>query len=180
VDYQHVRHCVHLIVYHLIFCPKRRRVLVGPVQKRLEQIIDEVITERGWQLIEQAIQPDHVHLFVRTNPSTLPSDVPQADQRTVLTPLAPGICPCAETAHPVDSFVLFEYGGQCQQRDDPAIYRATKRELGNQPPITPNKERPFISALERTELSGPFSVKLILLPGRTQGFRLLHSGGGIF
>jgi putative transposase len=78
VDYQHDRHSVHLIAYHLIFCPKRRRrVLVGPVQKRLEQIIHEVITEQGWQLIELAIQPDHVHVFVRTNPSTLPSDLPK-------------------------------------------------------------------------------------------------------
>lgn len=78
MDYQHDRHSVHLIVYHLIFCPKRRwRVLVGAVQKRLGQIIDEVITEHGWQLIERAIQPDHVHLFVRTNPSTLPSDIPR-------------------------------------------------------------------------------------------------------
>lgn len=78
MDYQHDRQSVHLIVYHLIFCPKRRRrVLVGPVQKRLEQSIDEVMTERGWQVIERAIQPDHVHLFVRTNPSTLPSDVPR-------------------------------------------------------------------------------------------------------
>src|SRR5215467_15867347 len=68
---------MHLSVYHLIFCPKRRHILVGPVQNRLEQIIDEVSTERGWHLIERAIQPDHVHLFVRTNPSTLPSDVPR-------------------------------------------------------------------------------------------------------
>jgi len=78
VDYQHDRHSVHLIVYHLIFCPKRRRrLLVGPVQTRLEHVIDEVITENGWQLIERAIQPDHVHRFVRANPSTLPSDIPR-------------------------------------------------------------------------------------------------------
>jgi putative transposase len=33
VDYQHDRHSVHLVVYHLIFCPKRRRrVLIGLVQ----------------------------------------------------------------------------------------------------------------------------------------------------
>lgn len=78
MDYQHDRHSVHLIVYDLIWCPKRRRrVLVGPVQRRLKQIILEVITEKSWQLIELAIQPDHVHLFVRTNPSTLPSDIPR-------------------------------------------------------------------------------------------------------
>lgn len=78
MDYQHDRHSVHVLVYHLIWCPKRRRrVLVGPVQKRLEQIIREVIAEHNWQLIELAIQPDHVHLFVRTDPSTLPSDIPR-------------------------------------------------------------------------------------------------------
>jgi len=78
MDYQHDRHSVHLLVYHLIFCPKRRRhVLVGPVQRRLKQIITEVIAEHECQLIELAIQPDHVHLFVRTNPSTLPSDIPR-------------------------------------------------------------------------------------------------------
>ena len=78
MEYQHDRHSVHLIVYHLIWCPKyRRRVLVGPVQKQLEQIIHEVIDEQSWQLIELALQPDHVHLFVRANPSSLPSDIPR-------------------------------------------------------------------------------------------------------
>jgi putative transposase len=78
MDYQHDRHSVHLLVYHLIFCPKRRRrVLVGPVKIRLTQIITEVITEQEWQLIELAIQPDYVHLFVRTTPSTPPSDIPR-------------------------------------------------------------------------------------------------------
>src|SRR5258708_5470630 len=32
MDYQHEQHTVHLIVYHLIWCPKRRRkILVGPI-----------------------------------------------------------------------------------------------------------------------------------------------------
>ena len=32
MDYQHERHNVHLVVYHIIWCPKRRRkVLGGPV-----------------------------------------------------------------------------------------------------------------------------------------------------
>jgi putative transposase len=28
-------------------------------------------------VIELAIQPDHVHLFIRTNPYTLPADIPR-------------------------------------------------------------------------------------------------------
>src|SRR5215469_6339320 len=76
--YQHDRHSVHLLVSHLIFCPKERRALLGGlVNNRLEQIIHDVVHEQQWQLIELAIQPDHVHLFVRANPSTLPSDLPR-------------------------------------------------------------------------------------------------------
>jgi len=75
---QHDRHRVHLLVYHLIFCPKYRRApLEGHVKKRLEQIIHEIIYKHEWQLIELAIQPDHVDLGVRTNPSTLPLDLPR-------------------------------------------------------------------------------------------------------
>ena len=52
-------------------------MLVGPVRARLEHIIREVAAERDWTVIELAIQPDHVHLFIRTNPYTLPSDIPR-------------------------------------------------------------------------------------------------------
>jgi len=76
MEYEHDNHNVHLIVYHIIFCPKRRRkVLVGPIRERLQQIIWEVATENDWKVIEMAIQADHVHLFVRSNPRTLPTDI---------------------------------------------------------------------------------------------------------
>ena len=52
-------------------------MLVGPVKERLEQIIPEVVDEHNWQIVELAIQPDHVPLFVRSNPYTLPSDSPR-------------------------------------------------------------------------------------------------------
>jgi putative transposase len=72
------RHNVHLVVYHIIWCPKRRRkVLVGPIRTRLEQIVHEVAAEHDWTVLELAIQPDHVHLFVRADPYTLPSDIPR-------------------------------------------------------------------------------------------------------
>ncbi len=75
-EYIHEQHIVHLVIYHIIWCPKRRRkVLVGPVHDRLKQIIEEVVNENGWQIIELAIQPDHVHLFLRSNPYTLPTDI---------------------------------------------------------------------------------------------------------
>ena len=78
LDYQHEHHNVHLVVYHIIWCPKRRRkVHVGPIRGRLEQIIRKVAEAHDWTVIEVAIQPDHVHLFLRANPYTLPSDIPR-------------------------------------------------------------------------------------------------------
>jgi putative transposase len=76
MDYQHEQHTVHLIVYHIIRCPKRRRkVLQGAMAQRLEQIIHEVAHEHQWEVLRLAIQPDHIHLFVRANPYTLPTDI---------------------------------------------------------------------------------------------------------
>src|SRR5215469_12315376 len=74
--YIHEQHTVHHLLYHVIFCPKRRRkILVGEVHARLKQIIEEVCAEKEWQIERLAIQPDHVHLFIQTNPYTLPTDI---------------------------------------------------------------------------------------------------------
>jgi REP-associated tyrosine transposase len=74
--YIHEQHTVHHILYHIIFCPKRRKkVLVGPVHDRLQEIIQQVAEENGWEIVELAIPPDHVHLFIQTNPYTTPTDV---------------------------------------------------------------------------------------------------------
>src|SRR5260370_6718447 len=76
MEYTHEQHTVHLIVYHIIWCPKRRRkVLIGKVAERLEQRIGEVANENAWEVLRLSIQPDHVHLFLRANPYTLPTDI---------------------------------------------------------------------------------------------------------
>ena len=76
--YIHEQHAVHHLLYHIIFCPKRRRkVLIGPVHDRLKQIIEQVVQEHQWRIERLAIQPDHVHLFIQANPYTLPTDIPR-------------------------------------------------------------------------------------------------------
>ena len=63
-------------VYHLIWCPKRRRkILVGAIKARLEPLIREVAGEHGWTILALAIQPGHVHLLLRGDPYTAPSDM---------------------------------------------------------------------------------------------------------
>lgn len=54
---------------HVVWCPKyRRKVLSGPVEDRLKQIVGEVCAERDAQIIELEVMPDHVHLLVSVDP----------------------------------------------------------------------------------------------------------------
>jgi len=79
MEYQRDEHRVHLIVYHLIWCPKRRRpVLTGAVAKECRRLIAAKLAEQGWPLIELAIEPDHVHLFVRAWPTTAAAEIVKA------------------------------------------------------------------------------------------------------
>ena len=74
--YIHESHSVYHILYHIIFCTKRRKkVLEGRVHDRLKQIIEDVVEENHWQIERLAIQPDHVHLFIQSNPYTVPTDI---------------------------------------------------------------------------------------------------------
>lgn len=54
---------------------RRRKVLVGPIQDRLKDIVEQVVEENAWNVLKLAIQPDHVHLFLRANPYMLPTDI---------------------------------------------------------------------------------------------------------
>jgi putative transposase len=76
MEYQRDEHRVHLVVYHLIWCPKRRKpVLKGLVAKDCEQIIRQKCGVKGWKILELAIQPDHIHLFIRAFPSDSAADI---------------------------------------------------------------------------------------------------------
>ncbi len=76
MDYQRDEHRVHLIVYHLIWRLKRRKaVLGGLVATRCKASIEGKCTERGWIIPALAIQPDHLHLFVRVWPSDSAAEV---------------------------------------------------------------------------------------------------------
>ncbi len=76
LDYQRDEHRVHLVLYHLIWCPKRRKpILTGTIKDRCQQLLEAKCQEKGWQIVELAIQPDHIHLFVRVWPSDSASEV---------------------------------------------------------------------------------------------------------
>jgi len=69
MGYQHARAQVYLINYHLMWCPKRRRpILVGRIKTRLQEIVHEVAKEMDVEVLNLAVNPDHLHLFVSAYP----------------------------------------------------------------------------------------------------------------
>lgn len=78
MQYRSTRKAVFSVKYHVIWCPKyRRRVLGGAVEVRLKQIINEVVAEFGGMVIEVETMPDHVHLLVEVPPQVAVSKLVQ-------------------------------------------------------------------------------------------------------
>lgn len=78
-EYRRKNHSVSLVNYHLVWIPKRRKkILVGNVEKRLREIIWEVCQEKDWKVIALEIMSDHVHLFVNVSPEIAPHQVANA------------------------------------------------------------------------------------------------------
>ncbi len=60
---------VYSCKYHVVWCPKyRRKVLIGGVEQRLKELLQEVCESRQSEILELEIMPDHVHLLVEVDP----------------------------------------------------------------------------------------------------------------
>lgn len=67
--YQHENTSVHLMMYHFIWIPKRRKkILCGKIRIRLIELIYNKTEELGCQVVSLEVMPDHVHLFIQSNP----------------------------------------------------------------------------------------------------------------
>ncbi|MDI6810810.1 MAG: IS200/IS605 family transposase [archaeon] len=65
-DLRHDNHTVSLLTDHLVFSPKYRgKVLEGEVAEATEEIIRETCKERDIEIIDMAVNADHVHLFIK-------------------------------------------------------------------------------------------------------------------
>ncbi|MHA2296739.1 MAG: IS200/IS605 family transposase [Candidatus Hodarchaeales archaeon] len=64
------------INYHLIFVTKyRKHVLNGEVVDYLERVLHDIATKRKLEIILISISPDHVHLFIGSDPLQPPYDI---------------------------------------------------------------------------------------------------------
>jgi len=68
--YRHKTTSVTLINYHFVWIPKRRKkVLIGNVAIRLEELLYEKSKELDCEILALEIMEDHVHLFLSCPPT---------------------------------------------------------------------------------------------------------------
>jgi len=69
MEYKSNNNIVYSCKYHVVFCPKyRRKVLVGEIETRFKELVQEICTEFNIDLLEMEVMPDHVHLLLEVDP----------------------------------------------------------------------------------------------------------------
>ncbi|HEY5630632.1 MAG TPA: IS200/IS605 family transposase [Nitrososphaeraceae archaeon] len=70
---------VHFMNYHFVWTPKyRRKVIVGNIENRLKSLLNEKCKQLNIEIISLETMPDHVHIFVRTQPIIAPNRIAAA------------------------------------------------------------------------------------------------------
>ena len=68
-EWQSLSHVRWECKYHIVIIPKyRKRVLYGKLKKHVGEVIKEVCRQRGIELVEGHLMPDHIHMCVSILP----------------------------------------------------------------------------------------------------------------
>jgi putative transposase len=64
---------VYSLKYHLVWCPKyRRKVLIGEIADELRSLLYQKAQELDVTIEALEIMPDHIHLFIQSDPTEAP------------------------------------------------------------------------------------------------------------
>lgn len=131
MDYQRNEYRVHRIVYHLVWCPKRRKAVLGSAMaKDCQALIEQKGAEQGWTMLALAMQPDpypplRVRLAYRLSGSRA-----SRVQRTHSASSPSQVRRPAPAALAVDEKLLCEHSRGCLARDYPALHGCPEGPVG--------------------------------------------------
>ena len=78
MELQRNTHHVYRLMYHFVWIPKyRHKVFEEPYRTVLKDIIKKVGYDYDIDIVELEVPADHIHMVVRSEPKTSPSDVMQ-------------------------------------------------------------------------------------------------------
>ena len=68
-DWQNLSHVRWECKYHVIIVPKyRKRVLYGKIRRRVGEILRDLCRQRGIEMVEGHLMPDHIHMCLSVPP----------------------------------------------------------------------------------------------------------------
>ena len=76
MTYRRTDHAVYELNYHIVWPPKYRKHIgtVG-VKTFLEALFPRIAREYGFEILDQSVQPDHIHLFISAPPRFAPARI---------------------------------------------------------------------------------------------------------
>ena len=112
---------VFSLKYHLVWCPNYRRpVLVGAVDRRLQALLQQKTKELNIHIHALEILPDHVHLFVESDPTRCVAEIVNRRKGfTSHTLRAEFGFAALAIAHSLESQLLCRYGRLRQRNGRP-------------------------------------------------------------
>ena len=67
-------HAVYELKYHFVWIPKyRKKVLTEEIKEKLRKIFLQIAEEYDFEIVEQQVMSDHVHLFLSAPPRYSPA-----------------------------------------------------------------------------------------------------------
>ncbi len=125
-----IGNCVYETSHHIVWSTRcRRKVLTPPVDVAARDLLQEICAQHGYEVKGLEVMPDHIHLFISVPPAravaTAVKLIKGASAPDALR--APSGQEAAMGRAPMEPLVLRRHSGACQQRNDPAVYRAPKR-----------------------------------------------------
>ncbi len=69
-------HSVYNINYHIVFCPKyRHHIFKNELEYEIFKLFKVISYNYGFEVLEQEIMPDHIHLFISAPPTIAPTEI---------------------------------------------------------------------------------------------------------
>ena len=67
---------VYNINYHIVWCPKfRKPILGGKVKEFVEEQLETIAQTKGYKILEARVMPYHRHLFIEADPFDSPTNI---------------------------------------------------------------------------------------------------------
>ena len=76
--WQSTGNAVFLLKNHFVWLTKYRKpVLIPPIDKRIQELLQQLCEAVGIEVLRSEVMPDHVHLFVCAKPALSPAGIMQ-------------------------------------------------------------------------------------------------------